>query len=69
MLQNRIEGTARGHDAMRGKMARCHMMQERAGIVNFRSEMKQNSVTQLSPADATVQSIQKELGSIEKTGS
>jgi hypothetical protein len=29
-------------------------MQERAGVVNFRSEMKQNSVTQLLPADATV---------------
>jgi hypothetical protein len=38
-----------------GKMTRCHTMQERAGVVNFRSEMKQNSVTQLFPADATVQ--------------
>jgi hypothetical protein len=31
-----------------GEMTRWHTMQGRAGIVNFRSEMKQNNVTQLS---------------------
>jgi hypothetical protein len=40
-----------------GKMARCHTVQGRAGIVIFRSEMKQNSVTQLLPADATVHQL------------